>query len=347
MKKLIQKSNKALKICKKIKKTNFNYHLIVNGLIMLNLKIEKILFDKKNLTGNPVKISENYLDDFLKLMDDIKILSKFDNKEKVSSNNKHYETFHKNLFQKLWVNFNYKEYKKDRINRYLHRIKINSLRKIIKNKNIVDFGCGHGNFLISMILSGAKSGVGIDYGKKSILFARNIVKKIGLKKKIKFKLKSVYQTNLKSESFDFAIQNGVFHHLKNEDLAYKEVYRVLKPSGYFWVYTVGGSGINDIIFNMSQDILQKIDKDYIVKKINQTGLTTSKKYHLGDGLNAKYRYTTLFELKKRLSKLGFGNFKQIKGGYTTDFDKPFFKDKFFKEKFGSGDLRLLCQKRLK
>ena len=41
---------------------------------------------------------------------------------------------------------------------------------------------------------------------------------------------------------------------------------------------------------------------------------------------------------------GFSNIKQLKGGFKTDFDKPFSKDKFFKYKFGDGDLRLICQK---
>ena len=32
-------------------------------------------------------------------------------------------------------------------------------------------------------------------------------------------------------------------------------------------------------------------------------------------------------------------------GTNTDFDKPFLKDKYFNLKFGSGDLRILCQKK--
>ena len=36
--------------------------------------------------------------------------------------------------------------------------------------------------------------------------------------------------------------------------------------------------------------------------------------------------------------------KQLKGGMATDFDRPYVKDKYFKEKFGSGDLRLLFMK---
>ena len=96
---------------------------------------------------------------------------------------------------------------------------------------------------------------------------------------------------------------------------------------------------------MSQKILKDIDKDFIVNKIKSLGLTTNKEYHLGDGLNAEYRHTTFCKLKKKLEKIGFFNFKQLNGGMKTDFDKPFYKDKYFSEKFGSGDLRILCQKK--
>ena len=196
-----------------------------------------------------------------------------------------------------------------------------------------------------MVLAGADSGVGIDYGKDALVFAKKISRKIGIDKNLKFFNRSVYKTKIKNQSFDFAIQNGVFHHLSDENLAYKEVYRVLKPNAYFWVYTDGGGGIRDLIFDMSQKILNDIDKNYVVEKINQSGITTSKKYHLGDGLNAKYRHTTVNEIKKRLKKIGFKNFRQLNGGLSTDFDKPFYKDKYFKYKFGSGDIRLICQKK--
>jgi len=96
---------------------------------------------------------------------------------------------------------------------------------------------------------------------------------------------------------------------------------------------------------MSQKILKYIDKDFIINKIRSLGLTTNKEYHLGDGLNAKYRHTTFSKLKAKLKKIGFFNFKQLNGGMKTDFDKPFFRDKYFSEKFGSGDLRILCQKK--
>lgn len=241
--------------------------------------------------------------------------------------------------------FSFSDFNSNRIQRYIKRIKINKIEKIIKGKKIIDLGCGHGNFLMSCYRFGPKFCLGIDYGSNSIKFANKIKKKMGLSsKKIIFKTKSVYKTGVKNGSFDFAIQNGVFHHLDNEKKAYIEAHRVLKKNGFFWIYTDGGGGLRDIIYDMCQKVLKRIDKNYVITQIRSCGLNNSKEYLLGDNMNAEYRHTTYKKLTNFLKKTGFKNFRQLDGGFYSDFDKPFSKDKYFKEKFGSGDLRILCQK---
>ena len=94
--------------------------------------------------------------------------------------------------------------------------------------------------------------LGIDYGVDSIKFANKMRNKLGLSKnKIKFKKCSVYKTGIKSESFDFAIQNGVFHHLDNEKKAYMEAHRVLKKDGAIWV--IGRGGLSNIAIKIKKN----------------------------------------------------------------------------------------------
>jgi ubiquinone/menaquinone biosynthesis C-methylase UbiE len=324
--------------------TQFNYQFLINELVFLNLNVETILINKSSKQKNPIVLSQLLLLSFLKRIKDQHKLKNYDSKEIVKKNKLKSEAVHKDLFTKLWTNFTFDEYKKERLGRYIKRLKINNLKKFIKDKKIVDFGCGHGNFLISCLIYGAKECVGIDYGKDSIEYAKSISHKINLNKKVKFYCCDISNSKLKSNYYDFAIQNGVFHHMEKELKAYKEMHRVLKKGSHCWVYTDGGVGIRDIIFDLSQNILKNIDKEFVLKNIFSKGLTTNKEYHLGDGLNALYRHSTLEIMKKRLSKIGFEFVRQLNGGFNTDFDKPFHKDKFFEEKFGSGDLRLLFKK---
>ena len=228
---------KILNEIKYIKNTEFNYRIIIKELIFLNLKTETILFDSSNKKGSPIKIIIKDLINFYKKINDLKDFAEFEKKKKLKKTKFIMENSHKVLFDKLWTNFSFAEYKKERLGRYIKRIKINKLKNKIKNKKIVDFGCGHGNFLISCLYLGAKKCVGIDYGKNSIKYAKLLSKKLKLNKKINFYVRSVYNSKLTSKSFDFAIQNGVFHHLSNEIKAYKEMYRILKPGGYCWIYT--------------------------------------------------------------------------------------------------------------
>ena len=340
-KKNITSTNKIIKL---LPKTQFNYKFLINELIFLNLKVETMLFDRSSKQKNPTTIFQNLLLSLITRIKDQLKFKDFDSKKNTKSNIFVRESTHKDLFAKLWTNFTFNEYEKERLGRYNKRLKINNLKKFIEDKKIIDFGCGHGNFLISCLGFGAKECVGIDYGKNAIQYAKNITYKLKLQKKIKFYCRSVYDSKLKSNYYDFAIQNGVFHHIDNEIKAYKEMHKVLKKGGYCWIYTDGGGGIRDIAWDMSQNILKNIDKNFIIENIRSKGLTTNKEYHLGDGLNALYRHTTLEIIKKKLFKIGFEFVRQLKGGFSTDFDKPFYKDKYFEEKFGSGDLRLLFRK---
>ena len=321
-------------------KNELSSKILINYLIYLNLKTEKILL-KKNFNPEKIVLKDiNYL---------YSLLNNIANFKEFSSNKSYKQKFildqsHKILFQKLWTNYTFDEFKKERMGRYIKRIKINKIQGLIKNKRIVDFGCGHGNFLMSMLKYKPKECVGIDYGKDSIDYANKFRKKFYSEKNISFRIRSVYKSKLKNHYFDFAIQNGVFHHLRDENKAYKEIYRVLKPGGHFWVYTDGGGGIRDFVWDLSQKLLKNIDNNIVQNQIRLIGLTNNKKYHLGDGLSARYRHTDLPSIKTKLKKIGFKYVRQLNGGFKTDFDYPYCKDKYFRKKFGSGDLRLLFKK---
>ena len=255
------------------------------------------------------------------------------------------EERHHDLFQHLWVNFSEDDYN-DRIALYVHRLRINDLHgEFLRGKRVIDFGCGHGNFLHAFLAEGAESGVGIDYGEESISYASAARDRLGVPEdKLAFRVASVYDSGEPDESFDLAVQNGVFHHLDDEDAAYRELHRVLKTGGQAWFYTDGAGGVSYYLWDASVRMLLGVPHQVVTEVLDFLGVETNKRYHLGDGLNAVYRHTTYEDFLERLEGYGFGHFRRLQGGAPYDLDGPRLEAPYAREKLGSGDIRILAQK---
>lgn len=318
----------------------------VDTLMIMNMRYEKVLLNRQ-LEQHPYLLVNDIVKDarkFFAMWKDAQFIE--DPAAKlVTRNTMKLEEGHQELFQKLWVNFSADDYK-SRIERYIHRLKVNNLEKHVQGAKCIDFGCGHGNFAHALLHFGAQSVYGLDYGQDSINFATKARDALGVKEdKISFHHESVYEVKAADESFDFAIQNGVFHHLEDENKAIKEIHRVLKKGGWVWYYTDGAGAITYDLWDASVDMLRDVPQDFVIGQLKHHNLETGKLYFCGDGLNAVYRHTTYEEMTDRLSKLGFGNFKRMVGGFPTDFDHDVIaEDRYGKEKFGSGDIRLIAQK---
>ncbi|HWQ48422.1 MAG TPA: class I SAM-dependent methyltransferase, partial [Methanosarcina sp.] len=223
-------------------------------------------------------------------------------------------------------------------------ININNLTDLIKDKQVVDLGCGNGVFCFALIECGAQKACGIDFGANSIQYAQKVAEAKNLLDKVDFRVRTVYETSFPDSYFDFAVQNGVFHHLDDEDRAIREAKRILKPGGWFWYYTAGESGIQRFFWDISVEILKDVPVLFIEGILTSMNVSRNKIAHLSDGLSATYSKTNWQEITTRLADNGFGNFKRLTGGFSTDFDQDRIdSDPFGKEKFGEGDLRILCQ----
>ncbi|MGH3265316.1 MAG: class I SAM-dependent methyltransferase, partial [Trebonia sp.] len=194
--------------------------------------------------------------------------------------------------------------------------------------------------------AGAVAGLGIDFGEGAIAYANAARDRLGVApERLDFRVASVYRCGERDASFDVAIQNGVFHHLDDEDAAYAEVQRVLRPGGWLWIYTDGTGAVSHDLWDASVHILRDVPHAAILEVLDFLGAETNKRYHLGDGLNAVYRHTTYEAFLDRLTGYGFGNVRRLVGGYPTDFDHDAIaEDRYGVEKFGSGDIRVLAQK---
>ncbi len=104
------------------------------------------------------------------------------------------------------------------------------LEKYVKNKEVLDYGCGNGVHSIFLIRAGAKKVVGIDLSEKSLEIARERIKREGLEGKVEFLKMDCEKMDFPANYFDIIFDGGTFSSLDLKK-AYPEIVRVLKPNG--------------------------------------------------------------------------------------------------------------------
>ncbi|MGE5328339.1 MAG: class I SAM-dependent methyltransferase [Deltaproteobacteria bacterium] len=99
----------------------------------------------------------------------------------------------------------------------------------VKNKRILDLGCGFGDYSRFLYDMGAKEVVGIDSSEKMIEMAeaqkgeRNIA----------YYRMPIEEISFEKDSFDLVISNIVMHYIEDIDGLFSRVNKVLSPNGIF------------------------------------------------------------------------------------------------------------------
>jgi len=105
------------------------------------------------------------------------------------------------------------------------RWRINGLNlQIIKDKVVLDVGCGSGRYTYALKLLGAKEVTGLDEGERARTWPSSMTYKKG----------GVLSLPFEDRSFDFVFSNGRLSHLVELEKGIKESHRVLKPGGWIW-----------------------------------------------------------------------------------------------------------------
>lgn len=256
------------------------------------------------------------------------------------------DSLHINLFNSTWKTLKIKndpsnDYQKW-INIIKSRLELNKLDKnFFNNKNCLDVGCGTGRFSFCMSNLGANVW-GIDPGEDSIAEATSLAKKMGLEK-ITFLKQNAYELKFNDNFFDFVTCNGVLHHLDKPKAALKEIFRVLKKGGKFWLYVEGSGGIYHDMWDLVYSSFEDVPYQRTLEMCNL--LNISDLHFWMDRFYAKYNLISFKENEERLKDIGFTEINRMKSSELFDMDiKMFNDDDSAKFKFGDGGIRILATK---
>lgn len=124
--------------------------------------------------------------------------------------------------------------------------------------HLLDVGCGPGTITLGLARAAAPGHVtGIDHDAKHIEAAKSLAAEEGVAN-VSFQLGSALSLSFEDRALDAAFENDVFTHLAQDAVrAAREVYRVLKPQGFFAARDVDAEAV---VWGHRTDSIQQLDE---------------------------------------------------------------------------------------
>lgn len=192
-----------------------------------------------------------------------------------------------------------------------------SEEEMLKDKRILDMGCGAGGKSIYFLSRGAKHVVGVDifesYDEESNAFAAEM----GYKDKFTFVCASACDLPFDDNSFDVVIMNDFFEHVDDPEGALREALRLLVPGGRIYInfppyFHPQGGHMTDVIYIpyvhlfFSEKQLIKAYKQ-LVKGLPDEEMRLNLRFSKDEKGKERYTYINHMSLrraKKIMKKLG-------------------------------------------
>jgi 2-polyprenyl-3-methyl-5-hydroxy-6-metoxy-1,4-benzoquinol methylase len=174
---------------------------------------------------------------------------------------------------------------------------LRNFKTFIKNKIVLDIGCGEGSFTNAISKYGKKT-YGIDIGKDSIKIAKFFHHSTN---KLNFLIADACQLPFKKNSFDFIWCSEVIEHIKNDNKVLRQIKNVLKPGGYIYITTPCSTTLLNYkypVSNLFKKIIPKNFWSFFGALIEgDIHLLTKRAYHVRVGYSEK-------KITKLLKKVG-------------------------------------------
>ena len=242
-----------------------------------------------------------------------------------------------NLWQTRFDNFSLDQ--KNFLKRLLKKLNFDTFQ--LKNKKVLDMGCGSGRFSVAFARLGAKKVYGVDLGDQGIRIGNKLSKKFNLKN-LTFKKSSVLSLPFKNNYFDFVFCKGVLHHTGNLKKALNEFVRVINGNGYGYLYLYGKGGIFWYSRKKMRQIMKNIPYEFTMNVLKLYGMPAERTVFVD---------SWYVPIEENVSKNFLENYFKYKNLKFKKYTKALpielesmEKNKYFNLLYGDGELRYLIQK---
>ena len=211
-------------------------------------------------------------------------------------------------------------------------VEIPNFRKLmpdVKNKKILDLGCGYGQNDIYCKQLGAKEILGIDISNHMIKVASENNKD----KDIRYKVMAMEDIDKLEEKFDIVISSLAIHYVKDYDKLIKDIYNLLNEDGIL-VFSI------DHPLQIASKFEPWMKKNHteingkwflLVSDHNREGLREKqwngimvKKYHRNFSTLINVLVKSGFKINEILEPLPDEQIIKIVPKYINQYDKPYF-----------------------
>ena len=138
-----------------------------------------------------------------------------------------------------------------------HRFRYNFAKRFVKNRVVIDLGCGVGYGTFMLAKARAKKVYGIDIDNDAIEYAKANY----CDKNITYNVRDALKSKFPSRVADIIIAFEVIEHVKNPKKFLEEATRLLKPNGIFIMSTPNSeASFGDNPYHIKEFTLQELTK---------------------------------------------------------------------------------------
>jgi ubiquinone/menaquinone biosynthesis C-methylase UbiE len=210
------------------------------------------------------------------------------------------------LYSGLWAQFDRETLLVEARKLLERRLPADLIEAHIKGKRVLDMGCGSGRYSIALAALGAAEIIAVDYQAKAYAQAAAHASEMALP--LTFQEADILQLPFPDRSFDFVFSNGVLHHTRDWKSALGEYGRVMKRSGYLYLYACGG--FFWATRAVMREIFARIPQAYAQNVLDMIGMPSNRFIFMDTWYVPIEGHLKRAELEALMSRLGL-SFTQV------------------------------------